>query len=395
MTAISYPIREKSPLLRRSFKARAFEFFIESDTPERDALIEHLFSGFAREATTSVPTDEMTHRFHSTTYTLESGLDGTGCELLRDGRRIGESSVAWAIDWILSDLTTRVVELESRSLLIHAGAVSGPGGALIIAGPPGCGKSTLVAALTAEGLSYLSDEVAALDLETHVVSAFPRPMAIRADSFDLVSELAELRPTDLERGPGSPKVHLNPEDLRPGSNAATAPVAAVIVPVLDGSGRAVLEPLSRAELVMLVAEQSFNFRSLGERALVGLGSMVESCRGYRLHLGDLGEAIRLLTDLLERDDGPSDTPGEHVAMVERLIVAPIRGRFYPLIDTGEQVEVGSVVGWMANGGPDHPVRSGSVGALADWLVWPGEIVQTGGRVAVVSPFYDTDEQRPG
>lgn len=42
--------------------------------------------------------------------------------------------------------------------VLHAGAVVGPGGALVVRGASGAGKSTLVAALSATGLSVLADE---------------------------------------------------------------------------------------------------------------------------------------------------------------------------------------------------------------------------------------------
>jgi hypothetical protein len=99
-----------------------------------------------------------------------------GSFLLRGGRRAGRFLVAadtvtfernpgcedavlarWLTDRVLAAL------LRQRGLLVlHANAVAAPGGAIVIGGESGAGKSTTLAALLDRGCRMLSDDVTAL-----------------------------------------------------------------------------------------------------------------------------------------------------------------------------------------------------------------------------------------
>ena len=86
----------------------------------------------------------------------------------REGRASG--SVARTLVASRPDLVTRLL-LEAPvtamkmvgQQLLHAGAVVGPGGAVVVRGAAGAGKSTLVAACWASGLGLLGDESLLVD----------------------------------------------------------------------------------------------------------------------------------------------------------------------------------------------------------------------------------------
>lgn len=65
--------------------------------------------------------------------------------------------------------------LFQRSVLaLHAAAVAGPDGAVLIAGDSGAGKSTLLAAVLKRGWKFLADDITAVDLnENGVPTVFP------------------------------------------------------------------------------------------------------------------------------------------------------------------------------------------------------------------------------
>jgi serine kinase of HPr protein (carbohydrate metabolism regulator) len=56
-----------------------------------------------------------------------------------------------------------IVDMTS-AVVLHAGAVSLNGRAIVLAGPTGSGKTSLAAWFVANGFRYLSDEVAVLGL---------------------------------------------------------------------------------------------------------------------------------------------------------------------------------------------------------------------------------------
>jgi hypothetical protein len=83
--------------------------------------------------------------------------------LIRDGVVVGRHDTTRDLVPALElDLYAEVVA-RAGGLALHAGAVVGAGGlALVFAGPSGSGKSTLIRALLARGLSYLSEECVVL-----------------------------------------------------------------------------------------------------------------------------------------------------------------------------------------------------------------------------------------
>ena len=74
--------------------------------------------------------------------------------------------------------------------------------------------------------------------------------------------------------------------------------------------------------------------------------------------------------------------GERVAMVERMIVAPVVGVFRPLgVETGATVSVGEIVGVVEGPGTREPVRSAFSGVVMGVLAHSGERMRVGQPVA--------------
>jgi hypothetical protein len=71
-----------------------------------------------------------------------------------------------------------VAEMAVGRLFLHAGVVGWKGRALVIPGPSHSGKSSLVAALLAQGATYYSDEYAVLD-SSGQVRPYPRALHLR------------------------------------------------------------------------------------------------------------------------------------------------------------------------------------------------------------------------
>lgn len=117
--------------------------------------------------------------------------DGTAFTVDAAGARIG---CTWAPPMTLEDMATYLLgpvlgfALRLRGLTcLHASAVAVDGGAVLVCGPAGAGKSTTAAALAARGHAVLADDVAALDASgggVTVRAAYPHlrlwPDAVRA-----------------------------------------------------------------------------------------------------------------------------------------------------------------------------------------------------------------------
>jgi biotin carboxyl carrier protein len=77
-----------------------------------------------------------------------------------------------------------------------------------------------------------------------------------------------------------------------------------------------------------------------------------------------------------------DLEGERVAMVERMIVAPVVGVFRPFdVEDGATVSVGEIVGVVEGPGTREPVRSAFEGVVMGFLAHAGERLREGQAVA--------------
>ncbi len=77
-----------------------------------------------------------------------------------------------------SQIRLEIAQRAPRLTFIHAGVVAVNDRAILLPGPSFAGKTTLVAALIANGASYLSDEFAPLD-DHGLVHPYPRLLSLR------------------------------------------------------------------------------------------------------------------------------------------------------------------------------------------------------------------------
>lgn len=204
-----------------------------------------------------------------------------------------------ALDYLLWHINRQVLERTDDALLIHAGAVAGRRGAVVLPAPSGSGKSTVVAALVRSGMGYLTDEAAAIDPATSALHPYPKPLSLDQGSLQA---LADLGPPFLDAvvPEGSEKFHVAPTTVRASSLASACPPAFVITPsyVPGATGRIV--PLTRAQALVLLVQSSFNLASFGSSGFLALAELVRRSACYRLEFGDLAGACSLVLDLVER-----------------------------------------------------------------------------------------------
>ncbi len=97
----------------------------------------------------------------------------------------GENRVRHLDVWSLVDsLRYQMLDVAAHHrgdnyVWVHAGAVQLGGLVVLLPGEAGSGKTTLVLALLSAGWTYLSDDLAALDLGTHEIVPFPKPLGIK------------------------------------------------------------------------------------------------------------------------------------------------------------------------------------------------------------------------
>lgn len=241
-------------------------------------------------------------RMNTTIHVVEVG--GTWAAYQDGGRTVSAASVpamARSLVWLLN---TVALAAPTSDVHVHAAVASLGGRALILPGPSGAGKTTLVAALALAGWTYLSDEVAAFGPKGHVVHPYPRPLALERGSWPIVADALDLWPDDVPELVTDLHLVL-PASLGPPTPPAPAPPAAIVFPEVVAGAPTVLEPMDRADTLARLVSLTFNLRDLGREGFEALAGGVRLSSCHRLVLDGVGAAPDLLRALLDDVIGTS------------------------------------------------------------------------------------------
>lgn len=195
----------------------------------------------------------------------------------------------WALNW-------SIASSANQYLILHAAVVEQGGRALIMPGPPGSGKSTLSAALTAGRWRLLSDELTLVDTECCEVVPVPRPISLKNQSIALVRRhvpgavLSEVTHNTFK---GS-VAHLKVPSAHVQRASETAKPGWIVFPKYAAGAASRLEPRSKANTVLELANNSFNYHIQGRQGFEVLADMVEASGCYDFEYSDLDEAVAIL-----------------------------------------------------------------------------------------------------
>jgi HprK-related kinase A len=190
---------------------------------------------------------------------------------------------------------------------MHAAVVERNGQALVISGESGAGKSTLCAALVLAGWRLLSDEFALLDPDTGMLSALPRPVSLKNTSIEIIKN----RGRDLIFGPegidieDARFVHMKPPASSVRRAAETAAPSVVIFPRWRSGTRTVLTPVRKAQVLLRLADQSFNYNYLGVRGFEAIAGLARRVEGYELEYSDLDDVLPRIAGLCDARARPA------------------------------------------------------------------------------------------
>jgi hypothetical protein len=161
----------------------------------------------------------------------------------------------------------------------------------------GAGKSTIVAGLVQRGLSYLTDEVAAIE-PGGTVRPYPKHLSLGERTSPVLAELDACVPSDPEGLLGGGRL-VPPSCLRGGGVGAAVAPRLVVAPEFVPGADTRLEPLAASEALFTLAAHTFRLDRDPARSLTMLESVVAGCACFRLVSGDLDRACELVLGVLE------------------------------------------------------------------------------------------------
>ena len=178
--------------------------------------------------------------------------------------------------------------------VVHASAVGGPHGCVLVTGPSGSGKSTTALACVARGFGLVADDVAIVALGAEV-AAFASSGIAKVEAGSPVG-LDELGGTVVEVHGAQTMLDLGGRVVR------RAPVRAVIAASVGADARCRVERLAPASCFRALAGHSVVEALSGDqRSLPALRELARRVPAYRIELGsDLDDVVATVCVVLER-----------------------------------------------------------------------------------------------
>jgi HprK-related kinase A len=186
-----------------------------------------------------------------------------------------------------------VAQRSHQYLMLHSAVVERDGRAILLPAVPGSGKSTLCAALVHRGWRLLSDEFGLFDLEKRCLTPFPRPVALKNESVEVIRHFAP----EAVLGPLFPKTrkgtvaHVRPPTASVRRMGETVHPAWVIFPRFVAGSRLAIRSLPKAQSFLRLAHNAFNYDVTGPDGFEAVGEIIRSCDCYELSYGDLDEVV--------------------------------------------------------------------------------------------------------
>lgn len=201
----------------------------------------------------------------------------------------------WSMNWCISAHV-------HDSLLLHSAVVERGGLAAILPAPPGSGKSTLCAGLIHRGWRLLSDELGMVSLQDGSVGALVRPVSLKNESLAVVRSYvpdAVFNRVSVGTSKGS-VTHMRAPSDHVARMADPARPRWVIFPRYVAGSPPVLTPRSRADSLLELGRNAFNYTVLGRPGFEALANLVTGSDCYDFQYSQLDDAVATFDGLLHR-----------------------------------------------------------------------------------------------
>jgi HprK-related kinase A len=198
----------------------------------------------------------------------------------------------WCMNWCIETQA-------NQYLIIHAAIIERYGSAMILAAPPGSGKSTLTAALISRGWRLLSDETTLIDPKNGRAVPIARPISLKNESIDLIRNFV----AGAVVGPVVPDTlkgrvaHLKPPADSVRRVAETALAQWVIFPKYEPGADALLTPYPKANALLRLADNAFNYCQHGVIGFELLSELIDRCGCFEFTYSKLEDAVAVFDAL--------------------------------------------------------------------------------------------------
>jgi hypothetical protein len=197
--------------------------------------------------------------------------------LADDSQLLRTANLDRALQVFESDLQMHIAEMCPDKVFVHAGVVGWGGGAIVIPGASGAGKTTLVARLLELGATYYSDEYAAID-RLGRVHPYARPLRVKQCRTGVARQC-------------------EPEALGARRGAHPIPISLVLVTEYQQGANWEPRQLTPGHTVLALLSNTVSIRRQPQAAVPVLCRAMQGARALTSVRGDAETLARVITGL--------------------------------------------------------------------------------------------------
>ena len=191
----------------------------------------------------------------------------------------------------------------------------------LLVAPGGSGKSTFTAHLVGRGWTYHTDECASVLPRTGRWGSYPRPLTLKAGSWDRFRHLPSVGAARTDAAEGRDRVHVPPGELGGPSSHAAVPVAAVAF--VDHRGTEPLAEVAPTPAFLRLVADALDLGRAAGRGIDDLAALVTHAHAVELSTRDLDGAAERLERLLAARPAPGAPEATAVHAIATLGDGPV------------------------------------------------------------------------
>lgn len=257
---------------------------ITSEAEEISGLMEYMFSpwhGQRKEAECNISIEKESHGYHITVPEIYSSS-------------VNGASLVSVIEQVITDLAC---ELLRDYMQIHAAVIDFRGTGVMISGPHGTGKTTLVLTALSTGCTILSDEVAMYKRDDRSVIGFPLPFRVCEGTRALRPSIIPKDCPRSESPDGIMHLHFSAPGLQ--YYQPNTRIRYLLFP-LQRPGQTVLRKLGEREALVRILPQGYNFHLHGNGLLSDLLDLIRHIQPMEMLYSDHWHALHTLKKMVLR-----------------------------------------------------------------------------------------------
>ena len=197
---------------------------------------------------------------------------------------------------VMREVLSGLHQTRDWAAVLHAAAVLVDGKLLVLAGQSGTGKTTLAAALIAQGAHFFSDDCVPLRADTLMACAAPSSLGIRQPALaGLPSASAQWQPGELSGMPGDLRHHTLPRQI---TTQREARVAALILPSFQPDAAPLIQRLDISTTLRLLLSNGSGIDPLRPDRLAAWLDWLQAIPAWSIRYGQTAQGLSYIADIL-------------------------------------------------------------------------------------------------